>query len=114
MAVTTTTGTSVQVRRRRSAAAVGDQAGRQVEQHAGLALAALGLVAPALAGRHQQADAHGDQQVDAERQVVLRVIDDDVVVGLEEQPVEGEEAEAGGGDARPEATGRHRRVTTSR
>ena len=76
-------------------AAVGDQADRQVEQHAGLALAALGLGPAALAGRHQQAHHHGDQQVDGQRQVVLEVVDDDVVVGLEEQQVEGEEPEAG-------------------
>jgi len=86
-------------------AAVGDQAGRQVEQHAGLPLAPLGLGAPALAGRHQQADDDRDQQVDAERQVVLGVVDDQVVVGLEEQHVEGEEAEGGGGDAGTEAAG---------
>ncbi len=86
-------------------AAVGDQAGRQVEQHAGLPLAPLGLGPPALAGRHQQADDDRDQQVDAERQVVLGVVDDQVVVGLEEQHVEGEEAEGGGGDAGTEAAG---------
>ena len=57
-------------------AAVGDQAGREVEQHAGLALAALGLGPAALAGRHQQAHHHGDQQVDGQRQVVLGVVDD--------------------------------------
>ena len=89
-------------------AAVGDQAGRQVEQHAGLALAALGLGPAALAGRHQQAHHHGDQQVDGQRQVVLGVVDDDVVVGLEEQQVEGEEPEGGGGDARPGPGGRRR------
>ena len=89
-------------------AAVGDQAGRQVEQHAGLALAPLGLGPAALAARHQQADHHGDQQVDGQRQVVLGVVDDDVVVGLEEQQVEGEEAEAGGGDPRAEPAGRRR------
>ena len=52
-------------------AAVGDQAGRQVEQHAGLALAPLGLGPAALAARHQQADHDGHEQVDGQRQVVL-------------------------------------------
>jgi hypothetical protein len=86
-------------------AAVGDQAGGQVEQHPGLALPALGLDPPALAGPDQQADHDGHQEVDAERQVVLGVVDDDVVVGLQKQHVEGEEAEAGGGDAWAEAAG---------
>jgi hypothetical protein len=86
-------------------AAVGDQAARQLEQHAGLALAALGLGPAALARGHQQAHHHRDQQVDAEREPVLGVGDEDVVVGLEEQHVEGEEAEAGGGDAGAEPAG---------
>jgi hypothetical protein len=58
-----------------------------------------------LAGGHQQADHDRDQQVDAERQVVLGVVDDDVVIGLEEQHVEGEEAEPSGGDAGAEPAG---------
>jgi hypothetical protein len=87
---------------------VGDQTGRQLEQHAGLALAALGLGPAALGRGDQQADHGRDEQVDAERQVVLGVVDDDMVVGPEEQQVEGEEAEPGGGDARPQPTRRRR------
>jgi hypothetical protein len=83
--------------------AVDQQAGGQLVEDPGLALAPLGLRLPALPRAHQRAHHQGDQQVHRERQVVLAVVHLEVAVWRQEQQVEGEEAERGGGEARPEA-----------
>ncbi len=89
-------------------ATMGDEARGQLEQGARLPLPPLGLHAPPLRRSHEQAHHERDDQVDAEREIVLPVGDDECVVRGQEQEVEGEEPQPGGGEAGPEAARRRR------